>query len=151
MPSDRRTWEEAATLTDLTSALRATSDALLRDLEVLTALEEEKRSLPLDDPQVAELSDRIEDIAQRILASSTHQRQLSDEVTGAPIEAQPRPVAAILAEWRDAERARAQAEPGSAEALEADLRVRRARDEYRAAFDAASHRNLDPGSRGSGA
>lgn len=128
-------------MSDLPTALRATSDALLRDLEVLAALEEEKRTTPLDDPRVTELSARIEEIAQRILVASSHQRSLSDAVGGATLEAQPRPVAAILAEWRDAERLKAEAAPGSPEALEAEVRIRRARDEYQRAFEEARERN----------
>lgn len=135
-------------MSDLSTAIRAASDALLRELEVLESLEEEKRLLSLDDPRVNELSERIEAIAHRILVASTHQRALSEEAEGPPIESQPRPVAAILAEWREAERQRVAAIPGSPEAMEAEARVQRARDEYSRAFEAA--RGPDDG-RGSGA
>jgi hypothetical protein len=128
-------------VSDLPTAISAASDALLRELEVLEALEEEKRTLALDDPRIAELSARIEEIAVRILAASTIQRAITEETPeGPPIEDQPRAVAVILAEWRDAERERADASPGSAAALEADVRIRRARDEYQRAFEATRQR-----------
>lgn len=127
-------------MTDLPTAIRAASDALLRELEVLETLEEEKRLLDLDDPRISELSERIEGIAYRILAASAHQRALSENAEGPPIETHPRPVGAILAEWRDAERQRAAAAPGSAQAMEAEARAQRAREEYRRAFEAARTR-----------
>ena len=45
-------------------ALRETSDALMRDLDVLTALEEQKRGLDPGDPRLVELAGRIEAIAE---------------------------------------------------------------------------------------
>lgn len=131
-------------MTEQSAALRATSEALLRDLEILGALEEEKRTLALDDPRVNDLATRIEAIAERVLAASSYQRALVDEGEGAPIEAQPRPTAAILAEWRDAERLRTEAAPGSADAIEAEMRIRRARAEYQRAFAATRERGDDP-------
>jgi len=117
------------------------SDALLRELDVLEALEEEKRTLALGNPRVAELSARIEEIAVRILAATAEQRAITEEPSeGPPIEDHPRAVALILTEWRDAERLRAAAAPGSAAALEADVRIRRARDEYQRAFEATRQR-----------
>ena len=55
-------------------ALRRTSDALLRDLEALQQLEEEKRTIEPGDPRLVDLAARIELIAKRVLASSTSQR-----------------------------------------------------------------------------
>ena len=130
------------------NALRETSDALLRDLDVLATIEDEKRSLEPGDPRLVELAARIEDIARRVLASSTRQHGLTKVIdaqvrAGAPdapdlpIEEMARPVAAVLADWREAERRAAAAEPGSAEAAEADALVGRLRDEYRSAHEAA--------------
>jgi hypothetical protein len=127
-------------------ALRRTSDALLRDLEALLELEEEKRTIDPGDPRLVELAARIEQIAQRVLASSTSQRaqtQLIHELTetGSPaapdktIEDTPRSMEAILAAWRQAERQLDAAEPGSAEAAEAQVLVDRLREEYRRAHD----------------
>jgi hypothetical protein len=135
-------------MTDTGQALRETSDALLRDLDVLSTIEEEKRSLEPGDPRLVQLAARIEEIAQRVLVGSVRQRQLTEVVvdqveTGspgapeAPIEDTPRPMQAILAEWRDAERRAAGAAAGSAEAAEAEALVGRLRDEYRRAHEAA--------------
>ena len=133
---------------DTGQALRETSDALLRDLEVLSTIEDEKRSLQPGDPRLVQLASRIEEIAQRVLAGSVRQRQLTEVVTDqveagspnapdGPIDETPRPMQAILADWRDAERRAAAAETGSPEAAEADALVVRLRDEYRRAHEAA--------------
>lgn len=133
---------------DTAHALRETSDALLRDLDVLVAIEEEKRTLDPGDPRLVELAERIDDIARRVLGGAGRQRdltrlanaQVDAGVESAPetsIEATPRPITSILGEWREAERRAAAAEPGSAEAAEADALVGRLRAEYRAAQDAA--------------
>jgi hypothetical protein len=133
---------------DTGEALRETSDALLRDLDVLSTIEEEKRSLEPGDPKLVQLASRIEEIAQRVLVGSVRQRQLTEVVvsqveTGspeapeAPIEDTPRPMQSILSDWRDAERRAASAAPDSAEAAEAEALVSRLRDEYRRAHEAA--------------
>ena len=127
-------------------ALRRTSDALLRDLEALTELEAEKRTIEPGDPRLVDLATRIEEIAKRVMASSTSQRvqteviqELTDVGSPAapdvPIDETPRSMEAILAAWRDAERRLDGAQPGSAEATEAQLLVNRLRDEYRRAHD----------------
>jgi hypothetical protein len=129
-------------------ALRATSDALMRDLDVLSALEEEKRALQPGDSKLVELAGRIEEIAERILAGSVRQHQLSQTVNvqvevGAPnapttaIEDTTRSTAAVLAEWREAERRLSVADPGSAEFAEASALVDALRAEYRRAYEAA--------------
>lgn len=128
-------------------ALRETSDTLLRDLDVLVTLEEEKRSLEPGDDRLVELAGRIEEIAQRILSGSVRQHQLTQTVNaqveagsaGAPdasIDQTPRPIQAVLADWREAERRAASAESGSAEAAEADALVSSLREEYRRAHEA---------------
>jgi len=135
-------------LLDTARALRETSDALLRDLDVLVAIEEEKRTLQPGDPRLVELADRVDALAAQVLGISGHQRDLSRQATAqveaaspaAPeqsIEDTPRPLYAILTEWRDAERRAVAATPGSAEAIEANALVARLRDEYRAAQEAA--------------
>ena len=129
-------------------ALREASDALLRDLDVLAAIEAEKRELPPGDPQLVELAGRVEVIAERILAGSVRQHALtqvantqvesgSPQAPTSPIERTPRVIPAILAEWREAERRASVAEPGSAEALEAHALVDALREEYRRAYDAS--------------
>ena len=130
----------------MTDALRANSDDLLRDLDVLGSLEDEKRGMLPKDPRMLELAGRIEEIARRVLAGSEHQRKLTEEIAGsaargvvAPaIDETPRSMQAILADWRSAERRLAEAERGSAEALEAEALVDAAREAYRRAYDAAN-------------
>ena len=133
---------------ETTHALRETSDALMRDLDVLATIEEEKRGLAPGDPRLVELAGRIEEIAERILAGSVRQHQLTQTANtqveaGGPnvptttIEGTARPIAAILAEWRDAERRASLAEPGSAEAAEANALIDALREEYRRAYETA--------------
>jgi hypothetical protein len=130
------------------NALRETSDALLRDLDVLVTIEEQKRLLEPGDPQLVELARRVEEIARRVLDGTARQHALTrvadaqvragaPDAPAAPIEEIVRPIQAILADWRDAERRASAAEPGSADALEADALVERLRDEYRRAHEAA--------------
>jgi hypothetical protein len=130
-------------------ALRETSDALLRDLDVLVAIEEEKRTLEPGDPRLVELAARIEEIARRVLDSTARQHDLTRVVNaqvdaGSPnapeatIEETPRPIEAILADWREAERRASAAASGSAEAAEANALVDRLRGEYRRAHEAAA-------------
>ncbi len=131
---------------DTAADLRATSDALMRDLEVLAAIEEEKRTLEPGDPRLVELAQRVEDIARRVLTSTVRQRRLTEvgheQVEGgvpgpAPdsIDRTPRAIAAILAEWRAVERRVAAAAPGSAEAAEAGALSEQYREEYRRALE----------------
>jgi hypothetical protein len=133
-------------LTDTAENLRAASDAVLRDLEVLGAIETQKRTLEPGDPQLIELSERIEALAARLLTTSTRQRKLTEVgnakvesgVPSAPdasIDHTPRPIPDILAEWRAAERLLAAAEPGSTEALEAEALCDHLRHEYRRAHE----------------
>ena len=125
-------------------ALRSTSDALLRDLEVLGTLEDEKRTIEPGDPRLVELAAQIEEIARRVLTGSVRQRHLTETASeqveqGLPdaparsIDATTRAPSAVLADWRAAERRLADAEPGSAEATEAAALVELCRDEYRRA------------------
>jgi hypothetical protein len=135
-------------MADSGQALRRTSDALLRDLDVLSTVEEEKRSLEPGDPRLVELATRIEEIAQRVLVGSARQRQLTETIHGqvatgspdapvAPIEDTIRPIAEILADWRDAERRVDAAPAGTGEEAEAEALVERLREEYRRAHEAA--------------
>ena len=130
-------------------SLRRTSDSLLRDIEALLQLEEEKRTIDPGDPRLVDLASRIELIAKRVLASSTSQRvqtELIHQLTeadspaapDAPIEDTPRSIEAILSAWREAERQLDAAEPGSAEAREAEVLVDALRDEYRKAHEEAA-------------
>jgi hypothetical protein len=138
---------------DTGEALREASDALLRDLEALTDLEAAKREIVPGDPRLIELAGTIETLAQRVLASSARQRELTLEANdlvdlgvpdapSRPIEETPRAIATILADWREAERTAQAATPGSAEAAEAERAIDRLKQEYREAHEEAT-RNLD--------
>ena len=130
------------------SALRATSDALLADLEALEELERQKRGLQPDDPQLVNTARKVESIARRLLGQSVRQRELTAVAndlaqSGHPdapqgsIEDSPREIHQILADWRDAERRARDADQGSADARAAAADVERLREEYRAAHDSA--------------
>ena len=119
--------------------LRATSDALLRDLEALGVLEEAKRGFPLDDPRLVEIGVQVEAIAGRVLARTERQtiltRAAADEPAGGTsIDDVSRPIATILAEWREVERRGADVPEGSAEAAEIEVLSLRLRQECREAF-----------------
>ena len=123
----------------LPNDLRATSDALVRDLEALAVLEEEKRTLPLDDPRLLEIAEQVEVIAARVLSGSERQTELAKAAADQPsagetIEDVLRPLSTILAEWREVERRGASAPEGSAEAAEIEVLSNRLRQEYREAF-----------------
>ena len=131
------------------TALRETSDALLRDLDVLVTIEEEKRTLDPGDPRLVELAERIEEIARRVLVGTARQHSLTKVANAqveagsplapdAPIDETPRPIQAVLADWREAERRALASEAGSAERAEADALVSRLREEYRRAHAAAT-------------
>jgi len=133
-------------------ALRDTSDQLVRDLEALSTLEDEKRQLSPDDERFVDLATRIESIAMRVLVASGRQLELTEQIhraadsgsPGAPaesIEETARPISAILADWRDAERRLEGAEPGSAEEREVEVLVEQLREEYRQAHEAARREN----------
>ncbi len=129
---------------DTPDTVRATSDALLRVLEDLGALEDEKQSIPLRDPRLVERAGRIDNVSRRVLALGAPGER---GVEGAPreptdgeippVDDAHRSIQVILAEWRDAERRSAGAAPGSVEAIAAEARVERAREAYGRAYDSA--------------
>jgi hypothetical protein len=134
-------------MSDIAEELRATSDGLVRDLDVLSALEDEKRGLEPGDSRLVQLAERIQELAARVLSGSSRQRHLTEAVVAevqadsptAPdtsIEDAPRSIVLILAEWRAAERRVEAAETGSAEAIEAQALSDHLREEYRQAWEA---------------
>jgi hypothetical protein len=138
-------------VTNSGDALRATSDALLSDLDALQALEQEKRAIQPGDPQLITIAARIEQLASRVLGTSIQQSRLSErahqlvkagspEAPDAPIEDTKREMRAILADWRDAERRAELAQPRSTDALAAAADIERLRTEYREAFEEARRR-----------
>lgn len=134
-------------MSDTALRLRATSDALVRDLEALAALEDEKRSLPASDPRLGDLARRIHEIAGRVLQRTADQQALT-ELTAAratvaptapvdpPIAEVVRSPASILAEWRAAEQRASVIDPATPEGAELRIQADRLREEYRAAFEA---------------
>lgn len=135
-------------MSEMASALRAASDALLRDLSELHALEQEKRDIDPDSPRLVRLAEEIEALAVRVLGSSMRQRQRAEAIVGvggpnAPdqsIAETPREIHVILAEWRDTERQLADAPAGSPGADIAERRIESLRQEYRRAHESARHR-----------
>jgi hypothetical protein len=133
-------------MTDVQRQLRETSDALLQDLEVLLALEQEKRDIPVDDERMVALAARIDEIAGRVMANAREERDLAGPLQDAaqaglaattPIEDAPaRSTSAILADWRAAERQARETGEGSPERMEAEARVDLLRAEYRRAYEA---------------
>lgn len=135
----------------MANALRAASDALLRDLTELQLLEQEKRHTDPDSPRLVDLAEEIEALAMRVMDSSIRQRERAEAVSadGGPaapdqsIVETPREIHVILAEWRDTERQLADAPPGSPEAKIADRRIEFLREEYHRAHEAARRRSGD--------
>jgi hypothetical protein len=138
----------------MANALRATSDALMRDLTELHELEQEKRLLEPDSPRLVHLAEQVEALAVRVMGSSMQQRRISQRADAlveigahdAPdqsIAETPREIHVILAEWRDTERQLADAAPDSAEADVAQRRVDALRREYRRAHEAARDKAAD--------
>lgn len=136
-------------MVDTARALREVSDALLRDLEALSVLEDEKRQIQPGDPRLVDLAAQIESIAGRVLLTSGRERALTEKIQQAaetgeapipdtPIDETARPISAILSDWRNAERRLEAAAEGTAEFREAEVLVERLRDEYRKAHEAAS-------------
>jgi hypothetical protein len=131
-----------ACVSDTALRLRATSDALLRDLEALTALEEEKRALPATDPRLADLARRVYEIAGRVLQRTADQQALTERAAAAPPAVADPPIddvlrspAAILAEWRAAEQRANVIDPATPEGAELRILATRLREEYREAFE----------------
>ena len=134
--------------TELEEKLRATSDGMLRVLDQLRALEEEKRTAPPGTPRFRSLTQEIERLASGIFSHARRQTEIgamtaeaNDAVGQQPTpieEIPPRDMATILAEWRDAERRLADATPGTPEAIKAHVDAQRLRAEYRAAHELGS-------------
>jgi hypothetical protein len=133
-PRDRNPSHPEIELADTAEDLRPASDGLARDLDVLSAIEAQKRTLEPGDPRLVELSERVEAVASRVLDGSSPAGL--EDAPVASIDETPRPIPDILAEWRAAERRLEAAEPGSADALEAQALSDHLRQEYRQAYEA---------------
>lgn len=132
---------------DMDERLRSTSDQMLENIEHLHAVESDKRVVPPGSREFKRLAREAERLANSLIAHAEAQSDLGaavaeqDAARGTatpPIDATPRDVATILAEWRDAERRAAAAEPASDDDDAARKDVLRLRDEYQRAHRAAS-------------
>ncbi len=138
-------------MSETASALRATSDALIHDLERLALLERAKREMSPEDARLVNIAAEVEQLALRVLGQSVRQRELTEDARELvevdapdaptrPIAETPREIHAILAEWREAERKAVEAGPGSAAEKVAKLDIDRLRAEYRQAHEDAKRR-----------
>jgi hypothetical protein len=60
--------------------LRSTGDSIRADIKSLSSVEEAKRDLEADDPEVDRLSDQAVALANRIARQARAERQLSEEI-----------------------------------------------------------------------
>ena len=138
-------------MSETASALRATSDALIHDLERLALLERAKREMSPEDTRLVDIAAEVEQLALRVLGQSVRQRELTEdarelveadapEAPTRPIAETPREIHMILAEWREAERKAVEADPGSSAAKGAQQDIDRLRAEYRLAHEDAKRR-----------
>ncbi len=126
--------------------LRSTSDEMLRTLEQLEQLENQKRGEEPGTQRFVRLATEIERLAAMVFSQTSNQQRLAEESHAAaragaempPIDemSPQRDVSVILSEWRDAERRLASTAVESAEHALAAGDVRRLRDEYHRAHKA---------------
>jgi len=135
---------------EIEAELRVASDRLLRTLEQIQALENEKRTLQPGSDRFQRLAHEIERLAADAFAQTHAQQQLGEQAaaveerTGTeqpPINESTklRPLQQILNEWRDAERRLQLAAPDSAEHARAAADVGRLRSEYHVAYTSGPH------------
>ena len=125
--------------------IRAVSDELLLELSELLALEELKRTTPVDDPAFPQLARDVEEAARTLLAKATMQSSLAEDIhddvvdagDSSTIEDLPADLSPteILVEWRRADRERASVEQGSARWLELSARAEALRRAYQRSYD----------------
>lgn len=126
---------------DIEQELRSASDDVMRVLEQLQRLEQEKREAAPGTPSFERLANEIERLAALMFSQTHTQRALAERSTAVveqkgepltPIEevSAERDVGTILAEWREAERRLSTFAIESAEHTQAAADVRRLRDEY---------------------
>jgi hypothetical protein len=141
-------------MVELETNLRVTSDRMLRTLEQIQVLENEKRDLRPTDARFQTLAREIERLAAEVFAQTHHQKQLGERAeavrheTAEPLSpinevSSTRDLAVILVEWRDAERRLQLAEPDSAEHATAAADVGRLREEYHTAYASGTQQRTD--------
>lgn len=134
---------------DTEEQLRSVSDELLGALEQLRTLETEKRSVSPSSRRFKRLAREVESLAEGLASTAAEQVDLGDEAEAEsdasgrpalPIDAIPRDVTTILAEWRDAERRLTLTAADSDEQRTARADVERLKGEYQRAHRQASTR-----------
>jgi hypothetical protein len=121
--------------------VRASSDRMLDVLDRLRGVEVAKRKESIGSATFIRLAEEAESLARIVFRWSQLQEQLARQaaVTGASErtieQVPPRPLASILAEWREAEFRLQLAKPGTAEAATAVTDLERLREEYRRAAE----------------
>jgi hypothetical protein len=60
--------------------LRSTGDSIRADIRSLSSVEDAKRELEADDPEIDQLSDQAVALANRIARQARAERQLSEEI-----------------------------------------------------------------------
>ena len=138
---------------NIESELRVTSDRLLRTLDELQALENEKRTVKPDSPRFQKLAHEVERLAAEAFAQTHAQQALGEKAEAEqakgldlpPIaeSTQMRPLQVILNEWRDAERRLQLADVDTAEHSAAAGDVGRLRAEYHSAYKAGGQNAKD--------
>jgi cell division protein FtsB len=134
---------------EIEANLRVASDRLLRTLDQLATLENEKRTLEPSSARFQTLAKEIERLSSEIFAQSHAQQQLGQRARDVqrtqgvelpPINeaTQTRDLSVILTEWRDAERRLSLAEADSAEHSVAAADAARLREEYQSVFSASA-------------
>lgn len=126
--------------TETDGAARATSDELIAALLDLQETETKKRAVPTDSAEFVRLAIVADEAGKMVARWTAAQLEAASQaarlvrqgvMTGTPIEqVPPRPLAKILAQWREAEHRLAAAQPGSSEGQVAAADVRRFQDEY---------------------
>ena len=65
---------------DLENDLRATAEDIAADAARLARIEQEKSGLDGDDPRMAELSAKSEELARRIVPKAAAEREIADQL-----------------------------------------------------------------------
>ena len=131
--------------------LRAHSDHMVRLIERLHELEEQKHHVGVGTPEFVELAAEIDRLSRLVFRWSGMQLQSAEhaatrlergEISGQPLDDfQPRRLDVILAAWREAQFRFELAQPGSDEAREAAKNLERLREEFQASQEKMAEAN----------
>ena len=67
---------------DARDDLRATSEALQQDADLLEELEKQKETLDPEDPRLPDLARRVENLVRAMAAKASAERELVEEIQG---------------------------------------------------------------------